>query len=203
MVATLVRRCSVTSETVYSARARGEGQGDEDLVGRVRVDRPVGDVLEGEQLVDRLVGDRLGRLAALAEADERAGGAPVVLGDEADGRPRAVARPADELDLGAQPALGQARLGLGAHPFGDPRRELGDPGLAPDADQGAAPGLDQGPELRRLDPGVEPAPAARVEAGRGHRQRDRGAEVRPGGAPGRREEGERRGLRVERAAGRG
>ena len=55
------------------AAARREGQGQEDLVGGVGVDGGAGDGLEGEELIDGLVGDGLRRLAALAEADERGG----------------------------------------------------------------------------------------------------------------------------------
>ena len=96
------------------------------------------------------------------------------------------ARPACELDLevDVQALLRQPLRRPVAHPRGDVVAEVGDAGDAADPRERAALGEDPGLRRRRLDPGVELAAAAGVEAGRGHRQGDRHAEGREVAAPG-------------------
>ena len=102
----------------------------------------------------------------------------------------------------ARPCASAEPLGAVAHPLGDLGSEVGDARAAPDADERAAVGPGRAARgWRRLDPGLEPAAAARVEAGRGHRQRRPAGRARPGGAPGRGEERERGRPGVERPAG--
>ena len=90
--------------------AISQGQREKDLVGRVGIDRASWNGLECEQLVHGVIGDRLGRLAALSQADERGGDGLFVLGDQADGGTLAWAGPAYGFD------------------FDDPRSSLRRPG---------------------------------------------------------------------------
>ena len=184
-----------------AARAGGQRQGDEHLVGRVRVDGAVVDVLEGEQLIDRLVGDGLGRLAAPAEADEVLGAFPSCsatlgpppgwgpTGGRARSRRSARARP--DAPRPGPASVRRYPAGAGRH---RPRPGCGSGVLArPGRPAGASAGSIQ----------ASSRPPLRGRSRPGHRQRDRGAEVGQVAARGRREEGERRGLLVERAAGEG
>ena len=178
MVAALVRRCSVTSVTVYSLRPGASARGRRIWSAEWGSTAPAGGVEEGEELVDGLVGDVFGGLAAFAQADEGGGGGVGGLGGQSERGPLNVrqARPIGQLDLGGEPARGEPGKGAGAHPLGDRRVEPGDAGGPVNPEQGAAVGQGDRAEPGRLDPGVELAAAAGVEAGLGHRQGDRGPE---------------------------
>ena len=117
--------------------ALGKRQGQKNLIGRVGVDGPLVHSLEREQLVDGLVGDILGGLAALAQADECRGNRVLVFGNQAKGSPLPRAGPANRLDLDSsgQPVFPQPLQCPVAKPLGDVVAKIGDSGDAEDSPQ--------------------------------------------------------------------
>ena len=124
------------ADGVYGA-ALGQRQGEKNLIGRVGVNGPLVHSLEGEQLVDRLVRDILGGLAALAQADECRGNGALVFGNQAEGSPLPGAGPANRLDfdISGQPVFPQPPQGPVAQPPGDVVAKIGDSGDAEDSPQ--------------------------------------------------------------------
>ena len=92
------------------------------------INRGVLDGLEGQQLGDGLVGDRFGRLTALAQTDEGRGDCSFVLRRKRYRRPLPWTNPARQLDLGVNAVFTQAFDGMIAHSACDVIGEVSDAG---------------------------------------------------------------------------
>ena len=203
MVAALVRRCSVTSETVYSLRPGASARGSRIWSAECGIDRAAGGVLEGEQLGSTASSATTSAGLPRSPSPTNVAGTAPSCSAIRRSRPPATG-PTSRPDRSRRPSPRSARRASRRGRASARRCPAGGGRLR--RLPGSGPGGRGGPR-----DGVRLARArSRRRAGRppGDRSPPRASPARPAArapsrwrAPGRLQERERRGLRVERAAG--